>query len=73
MEAYEAAALGAHRDRTVVDCDVQRSLWALMPGAGDEARAEKRAQLARLLNAVVVHHDGDVHYYQVGSCHCCFQ
>ncbi|GBF99171.1 hypothetical protein Rsub_11616 [Raphidocelis subcapitata] len=64
LGAYEAAAAGAHRDSTTVDCDVARSLWAFMPGASDEERAAKRAELARLLNAVVVHHGGDVHYYQ---------
>ncbi|GFH30583.1 TBC1 domain family member 20, partial [Haematococcus lacustris] len=42
-----------HRDRQVVVVDVARSLWALMPDASDEEREAKRAQLSRLLNAVV--------------------
>ncbi len=64
--AYAAAAAGTHRDSGTVECDVARSLWAFMPGAGEEERAEKREALTRLLNAVVVFHGGDVHYYQVG-------
>ncbi|KAI8469060.1 MAG: rab-GTPase-TBC domain-containing protein [Monoraphidium minutum] len=64
-DAYASASAGPHRDRSVVEVDVARSLWGLLPrGAGDEERSERRAALARLLNAVVVHHGGDVHYYQ---------
>ncbi|KAL6751264.1 rab-GTPase-TBC domain-containing protein [Haematococcus lacustris] len=43
-----------HRDRQVVVVDVARSLWALMPDASDEEREAKRAQLSRLLNAVLL-------------------
>lgn len=65
-EAYLRAASGRHRDSSVVEVDVARSLWGLMPrGAPDGERAERREALARLLNAVVTHHGGDVHYYQV--------
>lgn len=63
-DAYLEAAAGSHRDSGVVDCDVARSLWSFMPGADAEERQERREALARLLNAVVVHHGGQVHYYQ---------
>ncbi|KIZ00376.1 TBC1 domain family member 20 [Monoraphidium neglectum] len=56
---YLDASRGTHRDSGVVDVDVARSLWGLMPGAGDEERAGRREALARLLTAVVVHHGGD--------------
>jgi hypothetical protein len=64
---YLDASRGTHRDSGVVDVDVARSLWGLMPGAGDEERAGRREALARLLTAVVVHHGGDVHYYPGGG------
>lgn len=68
-DAYAAAAGGTHRDSSTVGCDVVRSLWGLLPGADAEERGEKREALARLLNAVVVAHGGDVHYYQVRGQH----
>ncbi len=63
--AYEAAAAGSHKDATTVRCDVELSLWHLVPN--DSERGVKREALARLLNALVVGSNGDVHYYQVGA------
>lgn len=56
--AYEQLACKQHRDSTTVKCDVERSLWAFTKGMSEDERAAKRAQLSRLLNAVVNRHPG---------------
>ncbi|KAG2442415.1 hypothetical protein HXX76_002501 [Chlamydomonas incerta] len=60
-ERYLQWSQAPHRDSGVVEVDVARSLWSFAADADREAR---RAQLKRLLNAVVGAHAGDVFYYQ---------
>lgn len=68
-DAYAYAATRPHRDSHVVECDVERSLWAFTMGWSDERREEKRRELRRVINASVCVHDaalpGIVSYYQV--------
>ncbi|KAK9861427.1 hypothetical protein WJX84_012159 [Apatococcus fuscideae] len=61
---YESLAVGTHRDTSVVDVDVQRSLWSYTEGWSDEKRDCSRAQLKSLLNAAIGHHHGNAFYYQ---------
>lgn len=44
--------------------DVERSLWAFTDGWSDEARGEKRRELARVLTATVANSGGRACYYQ---------
>ncbi|KAG2487905.1 hypothetical protein HYH03_013485 [Edaphochlamys debaryana] len=61
---YLAWASTPHRDSSVVEVDVARSLWSFTRGQTEEVREARRAQLKRLLNAVVGAHPDDVYYYQ---------
>ena len=60
-EELERLGVQPHRDSSVVQCDVARSLWSI---SDEGLRARKRLQLQRLLNAVVGRHPGTVFYYQ---------
>jgi len=51
--ALEALATRHHKDRSVVDCDVARSLWSFTEGWGEGRREDVRAGLRRVLNAAV--------------------
>ena len=51
---YYADSRGSHQDASVVEVDVERSLWAFTRGWSDEDRAVRRAALQRVLNAAVV-------------------
>lgn len=53
-----------HKDTPTVTADIPRSMNQFTDSMSDVEREEKRSALRRLLNAVVNHHDGDVHYYQ---------
>mmetsp|Transcript_19977 Transcript_19977/g.43523 ORF Transcript_19977/g.43523 Transcript_19977/m.43523 type:complete len:1516 (-) Transcript_19977:1907-6454(-) len=68
MSMYEEWCAAQHRDRHVVEVDVERSLWSFTQGFSDAERAVKREELARLLNAVVGYHqslgEDAVYYYQ---------
>jgi hypothetical protein len=55
---YEQWAAGEHKDTTTVHVDVQRSLHSFASFLDDGARAARRAELERMLNAVVVKHEG---------------
>jgi len=48
-----AAAAADHRDRSTVDVDVARSLWAFTAGWGEARRDAARDGLKRVLNAAV--------------------
>lgn len=65
FDAQEYATLtsSTHRDSSVVDVDVARSLWPYTHGWSDEARQVKRDQLHRILTAAVCSSD-HVYYYQ---------
>ncbi|KAK9809873.1 hypothetical protein WJX72_000719 [[Myrmecia] bisecta] len=63
-ERYKEHSAGSHRDRNVVDVDVQRSLWSYTEGWSDAERQTKRMALQNILNAVVCAYPGDVYYYQ---------
>lgn len=60
---YDGLVRATHRDSSVVDVDVVRSLWAYTPDWSDEARDAKRDELRRLLTATVCSNH-DVYYYQ---------
>lgn len=60
---YDTLTTATHRDSSVVDVDVARSLWAYTPDWSDEAREAKRQELQRLLTATVCSNQ-DVYYYQ---------
>lgn len=61
---YEQWSSGTHKDKSTVRVDVERSLYSFAGFLNDDERSLRRQQLERLLNAVVVRHDGNVHYYQ---------
>lgn len=61
---YYADSRGSHQDASVVEVDVERSLWAFTRGWSDEDRAVRRAALQRVLNAAVVAAAGRRRYYQ---------
>lgn len=61
---YEEWASGSHKDKGTVRVDVERSLYTFAGFLDDETRSARRQELERLLNAVVVKHEGTVHYYQ---------
>ncbi|PNH09383.1 hypothetical protein TSOC_003967 [Tetrabaena socialis] len=61
---YLAWSERPHRDSSVVEVDVARSLWAFTRGAGEAEREARRRQLKRMLNAVVAADGGGVSYYQ---------
>lgn len=48
-----------HRDSSVVEVDVARSLWSWTRGQGEAEREVRRKQLKRLLNAVVACQPGE--------------
>ena len=56
-EALAVAAAREHRDSHVVECDVERSLWAFTMGWSDERRDAKRGELRRVINGSVCAHD----------------
>mmetsp|Transcript_19506 Transcript_19506/g.54266 ORF Transcript_19506/g.54266 Transcript_19506/m.54266 type:complete len:415 (+) Transcript_19506:333-1577(+) len=60
---YLEAANGSHRDSSVVEVDVQRSLWAFTANWPEAKREASRQSLKRLLNATVGSLQ-DVYYYQ---------
>mmetsp|Transcript_17727 Transcript_17727/g.53333 ORF Transcript_17727/g.53333 Transcript_17727/m.53333 type:complete len:396 (+) Transcript_17727:445-1632(+) len=62
--SYEEQSCQGHRDSQVVKVDVERSLWAFTDGWSDEARGEKRRELARVLTATVANSGGRACYYQ---------
>ena len=66
--ALDSAASRSHRDSRVVECDVERSLWAFTRGWSDERRDAKRGELRRVINSSVCAHEhalpGVVSYYQ---------
>ncbi|CAL5227359.1 g10307 [Coccomyxa viridis] len=64
QDEYMQWAHEKHADSSVVDCDVQRSLWSYTQGWTDEERDAERARLRNILNAAVSSYSGDVHYYQ---------
>lgn len=64
VDAYEDHKAGRHRDSSVVDVDVQRSLWAWTEGWTDAQREDKRKELRFVLDATVCGQDGTVFYYQ---------
>ncbi|KAK9810962.1 hypothetical protein WJX73_001235 [Symbiochloris irregularis] len=61
---YQVAACNPHRDSSVVDVDVQRSLWSYTEGWTDAEREEKRTELRTCLNAVIGKSQGELFYYQ---------
>ena len=68
-DEYARLAESPHKDRGVVACDVQRSLWSFVSPGDAHALALHRAALARLLHAAVGGglHEGrgrEIHYYQ---------
>ncbi len=63
QQEYNALIHSNHRDSSVVDVDVARSLWPYTHEWSDEARQVKRDQLHRILTAAVCSSDG-VYYYQ---------
>jgi hypothetical protein len=65
LPALATLADAPHRDASVVECDVERSLWAFTDGWEDEKRGEARASLRRVINGAVAAGAADrVHYYQ---------
>lgn len=62
-ERYLQWSQAPHRDAGVVEVDVARSLWSF---AADDDREARRAQLKRLLNAVVGAHAGAARCGAVG-------
>ncbi|GAX81941.1 hypothetical protein CEUSTIGMA_g9369.t1 [Chlamydomonas eustigma] len=69
VDKYEEWHQVDHRDRHVVEVDVERSLWSFTEGMSDERRSELRQELSRVLNATVGRYAGfdtgvQVHYYQ---------
>jgi hypothetical protein len=62
--SYASSHVTVHKDSQVVLNDMERSLWSLTPGWSDAARAERRAALRRVLDAVVAGNSAGVHYYQ---------
>ncbi|GAB4820014.1 hypothetical protein N2152v2_007060 [Parachlorella kessleri] len=64
QEEYACLASSGHKDATVVECDVARSLWSLTKGWSEEARQRQRAALHRLLTACVAGSGGSIRYYQ---------
>uniref|UniRef100_A0A383V4E2 Rab-GAP TBC domain-containing protein n=1 Tax=Tetradesmus obliquus TaxID=3088 RepID=A0A383V4E2_TETOB len=64
LEQYLEWAAGTHKDSNTVKVDVERSLHSFASFLSSEEREARREELARLLNAVVVKHEGAVHYYQ---------
>ncbi|KAL3140084.1 hypothetical protein ABBQ38_004364 [Trebouxia sp. C0009 RCD-2024] len=63
-DSYEDHKAGTHRDSSVVDVDVQRSLWAWTDGWTDAQRLAKRKDLRFVLDATVCSQDGTIFYYQ---------
>lgn len=65
LPALASLAAAPHRDASVVDCDVERSLWAFTDGWAEERRGQARASLRRVINGAVAAGAADrVHYYQ---------
>ncbi|KAF6262982.1 rab-GTPase-TBC domain-containing protein [Scenedesmus sp. NREL 46B-D3] len=64
LEQYREWAAGTHKDSNTVKVDVERSLHSFASFLSGEEREARRQELQRLLNAVVVKHEGCVHYYQ---------
>lgn len=64
QDRYEALLSTPHKDTHVVEVDMERSLWAWTEGWTDDARAERRAALKRVLDATVAGNSEDIFYYQ---------
>lgn len=64
IDVYDGHKVGKHRDSSVVDVDVQRSLWAWTEGWSDAQRKEKRQELRFVLDATVCAQGGTIFYYQ---------
>jgi hypothetical protein len=62
--AYQRHASTSHKDDSVVDADIERSLWKFSEGWTDEERAIERARLKNIINACLEGNEQGIYYYQ---------
>lgn len=62
--AYRTYASTSHKDNSVVNADIERSLWKFSEGWTDEERTIERDRLKNIINACLEGNEQGIYYYQ---------